>query len=167
MNYTAVLDASTLILLAKTDLLQVLLEKTGILIPAEVRSEATAGQESVDAKLITKLIQDGKIRVLDVSRSGHRRQIESDFGLDPGEAAALELAKEKAVPVGTDDGPAIKAAKIVGVPFFTAIHVLIALCEKGRIRRNEALAKLDKLEKIGRYSVRILEDAREKLRKAR
>ena len=66
--------------------------------------------------------------------------------------------------LGTDDGVAIKAAKIVGVPFFTAIHVLLELHEKGRMNGKAALVKLDMLQKVGRYSVQILQDARKRIK---
>jgi hypothetical protein len=76
----------------------------------------------------------------------------------------MQLAKESDQPLGTDDGPAIKAAKIMRVPFFTAMHVILELHEKGRINRKAALAKLDTLQKIGRYSAQILEDARKRIK---
>lgn len=159
-----VLDASTLILLAKSDLLGLLAEVTRIEIPREVEREAVARRELYDARVIEELLHKGKIRVRDHGHPAERRRIQADFGLETGEAAALLLAKENKEPLGTDDGPAIKAAKILGIPFFTALHVLLALNEKGRIGRKVALAKLDILQKVGRYSVPILEDARERIR---
>ncbi len=52
----------------------------------------------------------------------------------------------------------------MGVSFFTAIHVLLELYEKGRMNKKTALAKLDVLEKIGRYNAQILSDARERIK---
>ncbi|MBI3061743.1 MAG: hypothetical protein HYY83_07190, partial [Deltaproteobacteria bacterium] len=126
-----VLDASTLSLLAKSDLLPLLAEKTPIEIPPEVEQEALARRELYDARMIEGMLRDGKIQVSKSARPEQRRQIQADFGLEAGEAAALLLAKENDQPLGTDDGPAIKAAKIMGIPFFTAIHVLLELHEKG------------------------------------
>ena len=160
-----VLDASTLILLAKSDLLSVLAESTQLNIPEEVRQEALARKGSYDALMIEQMIRSEKILVSRSVRADRRKQVQADFGLEAGEAAALVLAKESGQPVGTDDGPAIKAAKIIGVAFFTAIHVLLELREKGRINGEAALAKLDILQKVGRYSVQILEDARKRIQK--
>lgn len=160
-----VLDASTLILLAKSDLLPLLAEKTQIEIPPEVQQEALARRELYDARMIEGMLRIGKIQVSKSVRPERRRQIQVDFGLEAGEAAALLLGKENNQPVGTDDGPAIKAAKIMGIPFFTAIHVLLGLYEKGRMEEKVALVKLDMLQKVGRYSVQILEDARKRIRK--
>lgn len=167
MNYRVVLDASTMILLARIDLLPVMTEGTGVLIPVEVEREVMARPQSYDATLISFMISNGKIKVTGEAGPGRLKQIESDFGLDAGEAAALALAKERKIPLGTDDGPAIKASKIMEVPFFTAIHVLLELYAKGRIARDEAPAKLDMLEKIARYSVQILEDARKQIKEKR
>lgn len=159
-----VLDASTLILLAKSDLLLLLTAKTQIEIPEEVRREALVRKELYDARMIEEMVRTGKIQVSKLPRPSRRRQVQVDFRLEAGEAAALLLAKENSKPVGTDDGPAIKAAKIMGVPFFTAIHVLLELYEKGRINKKTALAKLDVLEKIGRYNAQILADAHERIK---
>ncbi len=159
-----VLDASTLILLAKSDLLLLLAEKTQIEIPEEVQQEALVRKELYDARMIEEMVRTGKIQVSKYPRPGQRKQVQVDFRLEAGEAAALLLAKENNKPVGTDDGPAIKAARIMGVPFFTAIHVLLELYEKGRMNKQTALAKLDVLEKIGRYNAQILADARERIK---
>lgn len=159
-----VLDASTLILLAKSDLLPLLAEKMQIEIPPEVQQEALARRELYDAWMIEGMLRTGKIQVSKSPRPERRRQIQADFGLEAGEAAALLLAKENDQPLGTDDGPAIKAAKIMGIPFFTAIHVLLELHEKSRMDEKTALVKLDILQKVGRYSIQILEDARKRIR---
>ncbi len=159
-----ILDASTLILLAKSDLLALLVEKTRIVIPPEVQREAVARKDLYDARMIEELLRRGNIQVANFSRPVQRKQIQVDFGLEAGEAAALLLAKEKDEPLGTDDGPAIKAAKIMGVPFFTAVHLLLELYEKRRINQQAALAKLERLQKVGRYSAQILEDARKRIK---
>lgn len=162
-----VLDASTLILLAKCDLLPLLAEKTPLAIPPEVEREASAKPELYDAKVIASMIKGKQIQVLKLAHAQHRKQVQEDFGIEAGEAEALLLAKEKGVPLGTDDWPAIKAAKIMGIPFVTAINVLIELCRKNRLSTESALSKLDKLESVGRYHVRIVENARERIQETR
>ena len=162
-----ILDASTLILLAKSDLLALLAEKTRIVIPPEVQREALARKNLYDARMIEEMLRRRKIQVAKYHHPLRRKQIQVDFGLEVGEAAALLLAKEKDEPLGTDDGPAIKAAKIMGIPFFTAVHVLLELYEKRRVNQEEALAKLERLQKVGRYSAQILEDARKRIITAR
>ena len=162
-----VLDTSTLILLAKIDLLPILVKKTKVKIPPEVQMEAVADPRHYDAKIIEGIIRAGKIEISERLSSEKRKKIEEDFGIDLGEAAALLLAKQENAALGTDDGRAIKAAKIMGISFFTAIHVLTQLFENKRIEKKAALVKLDRLSKIGRYNVQIMEDARERIQRGR
>ncbi|MBI4386040.1 MAG: hypothetical protein HY551_01530, partial [Elusimicrobia bacterium] len=144
-----VLDTSTLILLAKCDLLPLLAEKTPLVMPREVEREALVKSELYDAKVIASMIKDKQIQVLQLAHARHRNQVQEDFGIGAGEAEALLLAKEHGVPLGTDDWPAIKAAKIMGIPFLTAMNILVELCQKNRLGAETALSKLDKLESIG------------------
>jgi predicted nucleic acid-binding protein len=160
-----VLDASTLILLAKTDLLPLLAEKTRLLISEEVQREALAKPELYDARVIAGLLRTGRIQV-HKDPSGCK-QLQTDFSLERGEASALLLAREKHLPLGTDDGPTIKAAKLMGIPFLTAMHVLVELHEKGRLNKQTALAKLERLQQVGRYSVHILENAHKSIQRGR
>lgn len=162
-----IFDASTLILLAKTDLLPLLAEKTRLLIPEAVQREALAKPELYDARVIAGLLHAGKIQVPKDPSAQQRKQLRADFALERGEASALLLAREKRLPLGTDDGPSIKAAKLLGVPFLTAMHVLVELCEKGRLDKQTALAKLERLQQVGRYSVPILEDAHKRIQRGR
>lgn len=162
-----VFDASTLILLAKIDLLPLLTEKTRVLIPEAVARETLAKPELYDARVIAGLLRSGKIQALKDPPAQQCKQVRGDFALEVGEAAALLLAREKRLPLGTDDGPGIKAAKLMGIPFLTAIHVVVELCEKERLDKPTALAKLERLQQVGRYSVQILEDARKRIQRGR
>jgi predicted nucleic acid-binding protein len=162
-----VLDTSTLVLLAKIDVLPLLARRTRLLIPPEVEREALMQPQLYDAQLIGRMIRAG---TLERSRRVHPTrysQLQTDFRLGAGEAASLLAAKGLGVPVGTDDGPAIRAAKILGVPFVTAVHLLVELCEKGRIDREQGLARLETLQHVGRYGIPIVEHARERIRRAR
>lgn len=162
-----VLDTSTLILLAKIDLLRLLAEKTRLQIPIEVQLEALAKPELYDARIIAEMIVNGEIQVAKEIEKHQCQQLQKDFGLEVGEASALLLVKKTGVPFGTDDELAIKAAKIMGISFFTAIHVVTELYEKGRLDQKSALTKLERLEKIGRYDLQIIEDARQRIQEKR
>ena len=76
-------------------------------------------------------------------------------------------AKEKQVPIGVDDGPAIRAAKVLGIPFLTALHVLIGLRDKELLDKETALAKLSLLERFGRYGAEWIVNARMRIEKRR
>ena len=159
-------DSSTLILLAKTDLLRLVTDDFGVLIPHAVKEECLA-KDSFDSRMISALITEMKIDVRKIARRATVVRLSADFRLHRGEAEALTLAIEQKISLAADDLPAIKACRILNVNFVTAIHFLIALYEKRKITAQVALAKLDKLSFYGRYNKRILDDARERLKGGR
>ena len=64
--------------------------------------------------------------------------------------------------MGIDEN-GINACKLLGIPFATAIGILIRMREKGLLPVNDALPKLAALATYGRYKQSIIEDARRKL----
>jgi predicted nucleic acid-binding protein len=159
-------DSSTLILLAKADLLRLVSEDFGIFIPQAVKEECLA-KDSFDSRMISALITEMKIPVHKIMGKATVNRLRTDFRLHRGEAEALALAVEKAVPLAADDLPAIKACRVLNVRFVTAIHFLVALHEKGKIAAPISMAKLDKLSYYGRYNKKILDDVRERLKGGR
>ncbi len=161
-----VFDASTIILLAKTDILELFIAnyRGRILIPQTVKLEITSGGRE-EALLITKLIESKKIEISKVKNSRHIKKLMGDFNIDSGEAEAIILAiQEGASMVATDDRNAIRACKLLKINFITAIAILIRAFEKNLIDRDESLIKLHKLQSVGRYSKAIIEDAIKQLK---
>lgn len=158
-----VFDSSTLILLAKVEILNIISEDIQIIVPEMVRSEC-AGKDLFDAKLISSLIKNGKIKVASVTKKESVEKLCKDFKIHIGEAEALVLALKKKLPLAVDDLPSIKACKILNHKFTTAIHFLINVTENGKINEDMAFVKLEKLSLYGRYSKRILEDATKRLK---
>jgi len=158
-----VFDASTLILLAKTEILRVVVKNFQVTIPETVMKECT-GKNLDDAKLIGALINSGMIPVVKLSNKKNVTKIRKDFKTHIGEAEALSLAFEKKYSVATDDLLAIKACKVLNIPFATSVHFLINLTEKGKLDRKTALLKLEKLSVFARYDQRIIDDASMRLK---
>jgi predicted nucleic acid-binding protein len=161
-----VFDASTLILIAKAELLDFFL--TGIeleaAIPVEVKKECCGIKKSLDALLIQNALDELRIKVIAVKNRKRVVKLQGDFGLGMGEAEAIVLAlAEKADVLGIDDKNGINACKLLGIAFTSAIGILVRSREKGFLTGSEALAKLATLAKHGRYKESILEDARRKL----
>ena len=157
-----VFDASTLILLSKVELLPLFCSTYGgrICVPRGVADEVFR-KESHELPLIRALMDEGRIEVEEVRKPQQVVRLMKDFGLDRGEAEAVVLALEKgAQAVATDDGQAIKACKLLKLPFVTAIALLLRAREKGLLGKEQALLKLEKLSEVGRYSARIIQDAR-------
>ena len=157
-----VFDSSTLILLAKTELLGVVSEGTQIIIPKMVKVECTY-KDMFDSKLISALITNRKIEVAVANKEAVDRLCR-DFRIHAGEAESLALALKKQLPLAVDDLPTIKACKILNIKFTTAIHFLIKITESGKIDCDMALIKLEKLSLYGRYNRRIIDDAAKRLK---
>lgn len=161
-----IFDASTLILLAKAEILEPFLagSKLRAAIPEEVQRECCGGKKALDALIIQKALDDFRIKVVAVNNKRMITKLQSDFSLGRGEAEAIALALgEKAEFLGIDDKNGIDACKLLGIPFTTALGILIRSCEKGLLEGLQALAKLSTLELYGRYKKSIIEDARLKL----
>ena len=160
-----VFDSSTLILLAKVELLIRVVEETGVIITDIVEKECTRKQELLDAKLIKKLIEEGKIKVENYHVGKEGKKMEKGFNMGTGEVSSLLLARRKGWILAADDKQALKACKVLRVPFLTAIHFLLRLYEKGIISHELALAKVKTLEKVGRYNPDIIKNVLKKIRK--
>jgi predicted nucleic acid-binding protein len=161
-----VFDASTLILTAKSELLGLFLAHVHApaVIPTEVERECCGSKRSLDALVIQRALNESRIKTAAVKNRRVVAKLEADFSLGRGEAEAIALAlKVKAQLVGIDDKNGINACKLLGIPFTTAIGILVRSWEKGLLDESEALQKLAALAKHGRYKNSIIEDARRKL----
>lgn len=158
-----VFDSSTLILLAKIEILRTVTEDFRVTIPERVKRECV-GKDTFDANLISVLIESSGIKVVKTTKKDVISKLSKDFKIHSGEAEALSLAFEKKIALAVDDLSTIKACKILNKHFTTAIHFLINITESGKINRQTALVKLEKLSQCGRYSRRIIDDALKRLK---
>jgi predicted nucleic acid-binding protein len=161
-----IFDASTLILMAKIELLNPFLAgvELPVAIPAEVERECCGVKKTLDAMMIQKALEESRIQVVALKNHKLIAELQADFSLGKGEAEAIALAlKEKAQLVGIDDKNGINAAKLLGIPFTTAVGILVRSREKGLLDHSDALAKLAALAKYGRYKHSIIADARGKI----
>jgi predicted nucleic acid-binding protein len=163
-----IFDSSTLILTAKIELLDAFLKDIGIgmeiAIPLAVERECCGGKKTLDALMIRKAVDESRIKVKSVRNRKLVAKFEEDFSMGRGESEAIALAlQEDALLVGIDDKNGINACKLAGIPFTTAIGILVRSCQKGLIDRADALVKLAALANYGRYRNAILEDAKLRL----
>ncbi len=161
-----VFNSSTLILLAKVELLDTFLAeiKDNVVIPKQVQTECCEEKQSVDALLIRQAIQEKKLFVQPLKDRRLYGKILVDFPLGKGEAEALALAaSQKAWLFATDDKKAIQASKLLKVPFTTALDILVRMYGEGILEKQEARAKLEALRTFGRYKREIIEDAKSRL----
>ena len=161
-----VFDASTLILLAKVSLLREVSSVIEIIIPLEVEREAII-KKTEDAELIALLIQERKISMQKADEAKAIKKLQIDFRLAKGEAEALWLARKQRYPIAIDDGPGIRASKVLGLRFLTAAHLLLHLTFENKLSSELAQEKLAMLIKYGRYNKRIIQDTMNRLQEGR
>ncbi len=157
-----ILDSSTLILIAKIELLPPILDNIGteVMIPKAVEQECCDGIKTLDALVIRKALDEGRIKVRNVRNGKLTARLVADFNMGRGEAETLALAVEgKARIVGIDDKIGIDACKLLGLPFTTAIGLLVRSRQKGILGLDDARARLSHLSRHGRYRKSILDDA--------
>jgi predicted nucleic acid-binding protein len=162
-----VFDSSTLLLLAKAGLLDDFISDYSgeIIIPMEVKKESCDRKDSFDSLLIQERIDEKKIKALKVHNTKLCEKFMQDFSIAKGEAEALVLAfEEKAALLAVDDKNAIKASKILKIPFTTAISILVRLAERGIIDINKAKEGLGLLAAYGRYKDTTIREAMERLK---
>jgi len=157
-----VFDASTLILTAKIELLQLFLNDIGmeVAIPKAVEEECCGVSKTLDALVIRKALDEARIQVRKVRNGKLVAKLVSDFTLGRGEGEAIALAlEEKARTVGIDDKNGIDACKLLGLPFTTAVGLLVWSRQKGLTGLDDARVRLSALGRYGRYRKSILDDA--------
>ncbi len=161
-----IFDSSTLILLARTEALELFISNFGgqVLIPEKVKEEVLM-KDGPETLQVAALVDGGTISVLRVTDRKLPQKLVKDFNIDLGEAEAITLAlHKKGAVVANDDRNAIRACKLLKIDFITAIAILIRATEKKRFSRSEALLKLEKLQSIGRYKKSIIADAKREIK---
>src|ERR1700722_1251187 len=122
-----VFDASTLILLAKTELLDSFLDdfEDKVSITKEVEDECCRKQHVLDSLLIQKAIKEKKIAVKLLKDRSICQTLRTDLSIGKGEAEARAFAlSQKNALVAIDDRRGIKACKLLKIPFATAIDIV-------------------------------------------
>lgn len=153
-----VFDASTLILIAKIDLLHLFAaDYPGRILVTETVEREACSKGFPETAVIGRLIESGRIRVVKVAVSRELEKLEADLAIDRGEASAILLARrEGAELVATDDRNAMRACRLLGVGFTSAPAILLRAFEKGIIGKKEAAQKLSRLQTVGRYRREIM-----------
>ncbi len=161
-----IIDSSTLILLAKTGLLDKLLKrvKDKPKITAAIEQESTEKKNTFEAKIIKKRIEEGKILVKKIENLLFYRQLTEDFNLGKGEAEAVMLSKEEKDVLLTDDKKALNACKVFNLEFTTALNILVELYKEKELNKEESKTMLKKLIMYGRYSDELIKKAEDDLK---
>ncbi len=160
-----VLDSSSLILLAKTGLLDLASTwiKEKLVIPLGVYEESVKRKQTFDALLIEERVKHQKIYVQQISDEIFLYKLTRDFNIGKGEAEAIALSLTTKAIVVTDDKKALNCCRVLGIEFVTVPNILVELYQRKIIGREEAKAFQQKLQLYGRYSAKIMEKMNEDL----
>jgi len=162
-----VMDASSLILLGKCSLIEVLSKTFKVIIPGKVLDEVVSEEilkQYPDANGIAELVHNGKIEVI----STEKGSVKIPITLDEGETEAILLARQMDNAIlATDDGKAIKACRYLKIPFIISPKVVTDLYRLGKIGMMDAKHSIEKLRIIGRYSPEIISEALIRLKEVR
>lgn len=162
---TIICDASSLILLAKVNLLSAFVERNEAIVPEVVYKEVVRGEDKgrKDSLVTKKLVAEKKITIKAPDKKT-KEKIKELFNLQQGELEVITLGvKEKSV-ILTDDKKCINAAKALELEFITSLDVITALCKKGGISKKNALECISRLNEYGWYSKNLIKSYQEALK---
>ena len=157
-------DASSLILLAKANILDDLLELTDIIIPTIVQQEIMKGKEKnkQDAYYIEQLINQNKIQIEEPSEINVSK-IKFIYRLDAGELYAITLAREKGIDLLIDDRDGIIVCHKLNIRIHTALMILEELIIGKFISIDKAKFALTLLIENGRYTSNDIKNINERV----
>jgi predicted nucleic acid-binding protein len=84
-------------------------------------------RDSDDARMIRSLLDEKSIGR--VAAPAGADALMRDFRIDRGEAETIAVARETGATCATDDGPAIRCCRALGISFTSAIGLLAAMAE--------------------------------------
>lgn len=154
---TALVDASSAIILCKTNLLHILIKVYRVVLAESVYHEITALPYS-GAEEVTGLAAERKINILE---SVHQSSKDNLSGLDKGESDTIQLFYAGYGDfIIVDDGHAVRYCKREGVPFINALLFPVVL-KYAQIRESEFCDEMfEDVRKTGRYSNEVISFAR-------
>src|SRR5205807_8250773 len=96
-----VFDASTLILVARAELLTPFLASVNleVVIPGGVARGCCSAKKTVNALMIQKALDDSKVKVIGLRNRKLVAKLQTDFSLRQGEAEAIALAHREPAPI--------------------------------------------------------------------
>ena len=160
-----VTDSSTLILLTKIGVIDILLKDINedLVLTPEVYDEVII-KETDDAKIIKQRIKENKILIKEMKNKKLFNNIIKDFNIEIGESSAIALSLENNALLFVDDRKAINACKALNIEFATALSLLRDMYKKKLMSMEEMLGHLRLLWIYGRYSSNEIEKFKEDIK---
>ncbi len=158
---SAIIDASSAILIFKSELIEQLVSTYKTLISSSVYDELTRRGDP-GSETFRLLCDKDQIQVLTLhdQKRIRRNSFPALPTLDPGERDTIcQHLMGNGDFIITDDGQALKYCKKAGLPFINALLFPLILYLIQSISRSEYLKKSDKIIKNGWYSKNVIEIA--------
>lgn len=155
-----VIDASSLILFAKADILRETAAIAALHTTEEVKSEVLAGAEKgrKDAWYLQELLKEGVITV-DQTDKKMMERLGKDFNMGQGEASVITVALRSPMPLLTDDNKARKVGKVLGIEVLSSLDFPPLLYKKEIIPYEKAVICLEMLQKEGWFGEGVIREA--------
>lgn len=156
-----VVDACSIILLAKANVLEELAMWKEIVITDSVYNEVIEGKNKqlLDALVLERLAEENKISIKRDINKELIKKLTGDFGLGAGEAESIALALEADKVLLTDNKQGRKAAKVYGLKLLGSIEVVTALYKAKKISKEKAMSAMNILKKNGWFNDYLIEEA--------
>lgn len=154
---TIVIDATSLILLAKAGLLEILVERNKVNAPRLVYEEVIKGKDKgrEDSMLVERLMMEKQLSIVSVNESVKNR-VEKMLNLKGGELEVVSFALGKSHIILTDDRKCLSAAKALKIDFITSLDVIASLYKNGAISKHKAAECIETLEEYGWYKKNLI-----------
>ena len=162
-----VVDACTLILLAKAGVLDEFVALFDAIVPQAVYDEVLAGKTkgAIDALISERLYQQQKLQVVMPKNIALIKKCATDFGMGLGEAQVIvhSLSEHVGV-VATDNKQGRKAARVHNLQTVGSIEIIVALYRLKKISLTKAHVAFEELQKSGWFHHALIEQAHEEVK---
>lgn len=165
-----IMDACTVILLAKASVLESAAKTFNVILPKSVYEEVLAGKAKkyADALLTNHLVETKIISLMKIENNKLKEQIKWDFGMGDGEAEAITLQLEENFDgVATDNKQGRKAADIYSVPLLGSPDIVMALFKMKKITAEKTKQAFNILKTEGWFNDIFIERLMEEIEHGR
>jgi predicted nucleic acid-binding protein len=157
-----IVDACSIILLAKSDVLGSFSEWKDISVSRGVSNEVSEGKKKVyyDALVFEKMVDEKRVKIVDVENKKLLREFKDRYGLGRGEAETIVLYLDKNYDgLITDNKQGRKIAKLFDIHPIGTPDIIVALCKSKQITKEKAMEALCIIRRFGWFVDSIIENA--------
>jgi len=160
-----VADSCSIILLAKSTILERASEIYKINITEDVLKEVIKGKDKmfIDALITERLIKENKLNIISYNKNIAKKLL-GDFNMGIGEASTIAAALKQKCIIATDNKQGRKVATINNLNIVGSPDIIVSLWKKKKVSKEKAFESLEILKREGWYNNYIIEKALEDLK---